>query len=179
MGCLSSSEQLVPPDRNFEQAGAILRGPYRGSGRWSTRHPEPPRGDRRCIDALEDKLDALEKSTSLDTTLISRRRKASTPPSLRIDNNTEYSVKSEESESSPSPTPRESRFPLHLVMAEEASRIRSFRERVSSVGSGSQSWTVHVSLLPTSAQPFPFEKDTAAYKRCLSRGLHQVLVIPD
>ncbi|KAI1266739.1 hypothetical protein F5Y18DRAFT_416501 [Xylariaceae sp. FL1019] len=39
------------------------------------------------------------------------------------------------------------------------------------------SWTVHVSLLPTAAQPFPFEKDTNAYKRCLSRGLHQVIVV--
>ncbi|KAI0407535.1 hypothetical protein F4802DRAFT_27330 [Xylaria palmicola] len=38
-------------------------------------------------------------------------------------------------------------------------------------------WTVHVSLLPTAAQPFPFEKDTNAYKRCLSRGLHQMVVV--
>ncbi|KAK8031663.1 hypothetical protein PG990_001397 [Apiospora arundinis] len=39
-------------------------------------------------------------------------------------------------------------------------------------------WTVHVSLLPTSSQPFPFEKDTTAYKRCLSRGLHQMIAVP-
>ncbi|KAH9910067.1 hypothetical protein F4778DRAFT_775962 [Xylariomycetidae sp. FL2044] len=39
------------------------------------------------------------------------------------------------------------------------------------------SWTVHVSLLPTASQPFPFEKDTTAYKRCLSRGLHQMLAV--
>lgn len=38
-------------------------------------------------------------------------------------------------------------------------------------------WTVHVSLLPTAAQPFPFEKDTNAYKRCLSRGLHQMVAV--
>ncbi|KAI0872035.1 hypothetical protein GGS24DRAFT_469112 [Hypoxylon argillaceum] len=38
-------------------------------------------------------------------------------------------------------------------------------------------WTVHVSLLPTAAQPFPFEKDTNAYKRCLSRGLHQMVPV--
>jgi hypothetical protein len=38
-------------------------------------------------------------------------------------------------------------------------------------------WTVHVSLLPTAAQPFPFEKDTNAYKRCLSRGLHQMIAV--
>ncbi|KAI1405625.1 hypothetical protein F4819DRAFT_373237 [Hypoxylon fuscum] len=39
------------------------------------------------------------------------------------------------------------------------------------------SWTVHVSLLPTAAQPFPFEKDTNAYKRCLSRGCHQMIAV--
>ncbi|KAK8065694.1 hypothetical protein PG997_012441 [Apiospora hydei] len=39
-------------------------------------------------------------------------------------------------------------------------------------------WTVHVSLLPSSSQPFPFEKDTTAYKRCLSRGLHQMIAVP-
>ncbi|KAI1371483.1 hypothetical protein F4677DRAFT_457090 [Hypoxylon crocopeplum] len=39
------------------------------------------------------------------------------------------------------------------------------------------SWTVHVSLLPTASQPFPFEKDTNAYKRCLSRGLHQMVAV--
>src|SRR5204863_63561 len=37
--------------------------------------------------------------------------------------------------------------------------------------SGSQAWTVHVSLLPGASQPFPFEKDTIAYNRALSRGL--------
>ncbi|KAI0169441.1 hypothetical protein GGR52DRAFT_466582 [Hypoxylon sp. FL1284] len=39
------------------------------------------------------------------------------------------------------------------------------------------SWTVHVSLLPTASQPFPFEKDTNAYKRCLSRGCHQMIAV--
>ncbi len=38
-------------------------------------------------------------------------------------------------------------------------------------------WTVHISLLPTASQPFPFELNTNAYKRCLSRGLHQVVVV--
>ncbi|OTA78138.1 hypothetical protein M434DRAFT_87472 [Hypoxylon sp. CO27-5] len=28
-----------------------------------------------------------------------------------------------------------------------------------------------------SSQPFPFEKDTNAYKRCLSRGLHQMIAV--
>ncbi|OHE92432.1 hypothetical protein CORC01_12293 [Colletotrichum orchidophilum] len=38
-------------------------------------------------------------------------------------------------------------------------------------------WTVHISLLPTPSQPFPFERDTNAYKRCLSRGLHRTVVV--
>jgi len=38
-------------------------------------------------------------------------------------------------------------------------------------------WTVHISFLPDRSQPFPFEKDTTAYKRCLSRGLHQMVVV--
>ncbi len=42
----------------------------------------------------------------------------------------------------------------------------------------SKSWTAHVSLLPQASQPFPFEKDTVAYKRALSRGLHRIIVIP-
>ncbi|KAI0538723.1 hypothetical protein GGR58DRAFT_467145 [Xylaria digitata] len=38
-------------------------------------------------------------------------------------------------------------------------------------------WAVHVSLMPTKTQPFPFEKDTNAYKRCLSRGLYQMVTV--
>ncbi|KAF3760236.1 hypothetical protein M406DRAFT_95762 [Cryphonectria parasitica EP155] len=38
-------------------------------------------------------------------------------------------------------------------------------------------WTVHVSLLPSNSLPFPFERHTNAYKRCLSRGLHQMVAV--
>jgi hypothetical protein len=121
---------------------------------------------------VEDRVDALENTRTPVQSPISRRRKASTPPSIAFD----ISDKSEETYSA---TSTESRIPFHFLPTEETSHVQRFRERVASVGSGSQSWTVHISLLPTSAQPFPFEKDTAAYKRCLSRGLHQMIVIPD
>ncbi len=123
---------------------------------------------------LEDRLDAIECSTSGNPPSASRRRKASTPPSQALDEVTDSSIDSEETVT----VPRRGHFQTHLGTS-DASQIQSFRERVSSIGSGAQSWTVHVSLLPTLAQPFPFEKDTAAYKRCLSRGLHQMIVIPD
>ncbi|GAB1314096.1 GDP/GTP exchange factor Sec2 N-terminal domain-containing protein [Madurella fahalii] len=38
-------------------------------------------------------------------------------------------------------------------------------------------WTVHVSLLPHAFVPMPFERNTNAYQRCLSRGLHQVVAV--
>ncbi|KAB5545698.1 hypothetical protein GE09DRAFT_1191308 [Coniochaeta sp. 2T2.1] len=38
-------------------------------------------------------------------------------------------------------------------------------------------WTVHISLLPHATIPMPFERNTNAYLRCLSRGLHQVVAI--
>lgn len=119
---------------------------------------------------VEDRVEALENSSSANTlSFTSRRRKASTPPSVQLDPITDYAIKSEEAP----------RIPLRILTTEEPPHIQSFRERVASVGSGSQAWTVHISLLPTLSQPFPFEKDTAAYKRCLSRGLHRVIAIPD
>lgn len=122
----------------------------------------------------EDRIDALEQSSESEPA-ISRRRKASTPPGL--DDEFEGSVKSEEERTT---SQIRDRSPRPLTLADEQSlQIQSFRQRVSSVGSGAQSWTVHVSLLPSSSQPFPFEKDTAAYKRCLSRGLHQMIVVPN
>lgn len=114
----------------------------------------------------EDRIDALENA-SASGPAISRRRKASTPPGL--DDDLEEPVTLEEERTTPSQTG--DRWPRSFPLADEqALHIQSFRQRVSSVGSGAQSWTVHVSLLPSSSQPFPFEKDTAAYKRCLSRG---------
>lgn len=121
---------------------------------------------------VEDRVEVLENSSPTFTSFQSRRRKASTPPSAIFEPPSDLPIKREEIAS-------ESRIPLRIVTSEEPPHIQSFRERVASVGSGSQAWTVHISLLPTSAQPFPFEKDTAAYKRCLSRGLHRVIAVPD
>ncbi|KAK7419988.1 hypothetical protein QQX98_002994 [Neonectria punicea] len=48
----------------------------------------------------------------------------------------------------------------------------------SSLSSGSsRPWTIHISLMPSREQPFPFEKDTTAYTRCLSRGLHRMVAV--
>lgn len=49
--------------------------------------------------------------------------------------------------------------------------------RTGSVSAASGIWTVHISLLPHATIPMPFERNTNAYQRCLSRGLHQVVPI--
>ncbi|KAK4228246.1 hypothetical protein QBC38DRAFT_162327 [Podospora fimiseda] len=38
-------------------------------------------------------------------------------------------------------------------------------------------WTVHISLLPSAEVPMPFERNTNAYQRCLSRGLHRTVAV--
>lgn len=54
-------------------------------------------------------------------------------------------------------------------------RSTPFRTGSSSAASGI--WTVHISLLPHAAIPMPFERNTNAYQRCLSRGLHQMVAV--
>ena len=125
---------------------------------------------------LEDRVEALEDASMPIASIPSRRRKASTPPSIALD-----SASSDQVATTGDSTPV---LLVHMGMPslsviEEPPHVQSFRRRVASVGSGAQSWTVHISLLPSSSQPFPFEKDTAAYKRCLSRGLHRITAIPD
>jgi hypothetical protein len=53
----------------------------------------------------------------------------------------------------------------------------SFRASVTSAPPPG-TWTVHISLLPNASKPFPFERNTNAYQRCLSRGLHRTVAIP-
>lgn len=113
---------------------------------------------------VEDRVEALEKLTCF-TSARGRRRKASTPPSMQPNISPKSPVKREEIVG-----------PLQLISTDDLSLIQPFNEEAATV---EHAWTVHISLLPTSSQPFPFEKDTAAYKRCLSRGLHRVIAIPD
>jgi hypothetical protein len=124
---------------------------------------------------LEERLDAMVSSGRLR----SRRKSPSDP-------NDKVSDAVQESEDDTTPTTSKS-----VATAEERSQSRleiQSRDRLGSIptspststsskSASSDTWTVHISLLPKASQPFPFEKDTSAYKRCLSRGLHRVVVI--
>ncbi|TAQ83620.1 hypothetical protein B7494_g8054 [Chlorociboria aeruginascens] len=120
---------------------------------------------------LEERVDMLENASTPALNIRSLRRKASTPPSYQVDTNSPRTPKTEEPSSiasTPSLRPQDEGSPI---------KTQLYADKVAS--DGRESWTVHISLLPRLSQPFPFEKDTAAYKRCLSRGLHRVVAVPD
>ncbi|KAJ4424631.1 hypothetical protein N0V82_000763 [Gnomoniopsis sp. IMI 355080] len=71
---------------------------------------------------------------------------------------------------------RSTTVPTSVTTPKTPSRQSSMPFRTAA-SAASECWTVHVSLLPMSSLPFPFERNTNAYKRCLSRGLHQMVVV--
>lgn len=73
-------------------------------------------------------------------------------------------------------TPGRASAATNSIAATAPVRPASAQAQSTSVAA-SEVWTVHVSLLPSKSQPFPFERHTNAYKRCLSRGLHQMVAV--
>ncbi|KAK4459772.1 hypothetical protein QBC42DRAFT_182577 [Cladorrhinum samala] len=61
--------------------------------------------------------------------------------------------------------------------ADSSSVSPSMRQSPPASARSTGAWTVHISLLPSAEVPMPFERNTNAYQRCLSRGLHQVVAI--
>ncbi|CAD6456590.1 50a5fb9b-5efc-430a-b6e3-adeea9f024ea-CDS [Sclerotinia trifoliorum] len=121
---------------------------------------------------VEDRVDALENiSTQISgTRKWPRRKRASTPPA----SNMEITI------GGPSNDWQSSIVGDITIPVNVSASGQEFPEgNFPGDRCVAHSWTVHVSLMPTSSQPFPFEKDTVAYKRCLSRGLHQKIVVPD
>lgn len=119
---------------------------------------------------LEDRVDALENVSSQVsiTPKRIRRRKASTPPATNTELGFEGSTRSWRGSVLGS-----SAMPSNGYVSGQEFPERDF----SGDRYENHSWTVHISLMPTSSQPAPFEKDTIAYKRCLSRGLHQKIAV--
>ncbi|KAM0167039.1 hypothetical protein ACHAQE_000958 [Botrytis cinerea] len=121
---------------------------------------------------VEDRVDTLENTSARTLTPPKRaqRRKASTPPAANLQIAIENTTKSGEGDAIGN---------FQMPMNGFASGQEFLERDLSGDRCEARSWTVHVSLMPTSSQPFPFEKDTAAYKRCLSRGLHRKIVVSD
>ncbi|KAK1978128.1 hypothetical protein LZ30DRAFT_599839 [Colletotrichum cereale] len=126
-------------------------------------------------ESIEERLEQLESDHDL---LVSRGSQHIDPEaamtSMRIDD--QRLVYSRQPPSTPPiQTGAQSRL-RDIHAAPHPSPTLSVTESNSSSGTCG-AWTVHISLLPTASQPFPFERDTNAYKRCLSRGLHRTVVV--
>jgi hypothetical protein len=122
--------------------------------------------DDAAID-LEERVDRLEDLEDLDMPAGRHRRMSSSDTELSKNLFRMTSRRRRPNESEPS----DSMSVGHVE-----------RELATSTGSGTPSpvsapWTVHVSLMPMISVAFPFEKDTNAYKRCLSRGLHRMIAV--
>ena len=150
-------------------ADSEIRNVYRGiEGLW--RHfgalDRRARYHDDCIDALMDTSHAAQDDIKNVQSRIIDLDDASMILEDRVDNLTSPHLRLEDTPPSRRPSTTPPRQP------------RSRRSRSSQRSNRSKAWTVHISLMPTASQPFPFEKDTMAYKRVLSRGLHRVVAVP-
>jgi hypothetical protein len=116
--------------------------------------------------ALEDRVDILEENPALiaDTP---PSNTPSIPPSPRPVNIAPKETGIIKLQAHVSATQRDERSAAATTVTDHFDGIKDT----------SEAWTAHISLLPTASQGFPFERDTLAYKRCLSRGLHQTVVV--
>lgn len=116
--------------------------------------------------ALEDRVEVLENTVEV-LDCIEEQPEARHPPEARPSVVRGQPRKPSVSETTPTPTPTRSVPPIQP--ATSVVPLRTVPQ--------TRLWTVHISLMPTVSRPFPFERDTNAYKRCLSRGLHKMVAI--
>lgn len=127
--------------------------------------------------SLEERLlEAVDQMEDLDEDVSARgrRRRNSTSDPTPITNRSLHTMDRPQGRSID--TCRRTPVPINGTTSIPPSRpiLMPFR---SSTEPTSECWTVHVSLLPNNSLPFPFERNTNAYKRCLSRGLHQMVAV--
>lgn len=128
--------------------------------------------------SLEERIEELEESLeSSDETTPSRSRRKSRSDSTPPPPNRQFETVSRVRRSSIS-TPVSQPASTSATTSGQVSSVRqTFMAPRTALMSAAETWTVHISLLPTSSKPFPFERDTNAYKRCLSVGLHQMVAV--
>lgn len=161
-------------------ADAEIRNVYRGiEGLW--RHfgtlDRRTRYHDDCIDALMDTSHATQDDIRSVQTRLIDLDDASMILEDRVDGLSSIPRRIEDAISRrPSTTPprRHSATPPQHPHSRRSRSSQASSQR----STRAKAWTVHISLMPTASQPFPFEKDTMAYKRVLSRGLHRVVAVP-
>jgi hypothetical protein len=179
---ISELEETV--ERNKDEALNELKGSYRNSfAAW------------QMVEQLQKRMKDLEEFSQAQTQQIARASRDMEDLKNRqlelLDSDEmmeERIEKLESAEPFPSPpqepAPTDSSYDGHQLSTgatPEHHRLShpspTAMTRSSSSSRSSMPWTIHISLMPSREQPFPFEKDTTAYKRCLSRGLHRMVAV--
>ncbi|KAF5018043.1 hypothetical protein F66182_9993 [Fusarium sp. NRRL 66182] len=182
VGRISELEEIV--EKNKEEAEAELKGSYRNaSAAWQlvtqlqkqmtsleqafrSQNEQMARTGREVEDLRNRQLELLDSDEFLEERI---EKLESTEPLL-----------SPPQDADPHDTPLEA---LQLSPASSATsrRVPSPSHDPSNTQptlyEAPRPWTIHVSLMPSKDTPFPFEKDTTSYKRCLSRGLHRMVAV--
>ncbi|KAH7032827.1 uncharacterized protein B0I36DRAFT_101030 [Microdochium trichocladiopsis] len=190
---LGELEEMV--ERHKEEAAADIKGCYRNVSRtWQSIDQVAKRQklqDTILDERLDDHADNIsrldERFRELNEASISLEERIESLEEPRSDMDAPQSTSSSPSQhtyrdpiSPIQPRVDSSRKELHPTLESETRSMTNKTRTVvtpSNMTGPVQDWTVHVSLLPSISQPFPFEKDTRAYKRCLSRGLHQMIAV--
>lgn len=182
VGRVSELEETV--DRNRDEAMAEIKGSYRNiHAAW------------QLVEDLQKRMKNLEDLYKAQTERLVKTGKEVEDLRNRqlelLDSDESLEERIEKLESSEfllsppqDPEPESSnsntRLPPNFSITEEqrllasASSPTAQHSKAPSISTG---WTVHISLMPFKEQPFPFEKDTVAYKRSLSRGLHRMVAV--
>jgi hypothetical protein len=125
-------------------------------------------------ESLEERIEKLEGAA-----IVLPSRVSQDDPDCAIDTSDEAgSVERKVSSRRPSNDKLGSKLPsVAQKLVKQSMQQGAGHDHATSAHHQPGSWTVHVSLLPYRQQSCPFEKDTTAYKRCLSRGLHRMVAI--
>lgn len=185
---LSELEDTV--ERNKEEAVTDIKGCYRNVSRTWQSIDQVAKRQKLQETFLDERLDDHADSLArLDGRLDDLNDfSISTVERLEFLEEAEPSISATSSRSSPpsktissEQSPDATSSTASRLMSERDDKITTNTSAFADMAEGlttlTSDWTVHVSLLPSISQPFPFEKDTQAYKRCLSRGLHQMIAV--
>lgn len=161
-------------ERQFQGVGGHLKNVDEELHRLHDRQCELNDAELGLEERFLELVDSVEEATADDAPPRGRQRRKS------MSNHAPAMSKSPERRARQRPssiaTPQRNTTPATLASPVTPLRPTPMPFR-SAASAASELWTVHISLLPSNSLPFPFERDTNAYKRCLSRGLHQMVPV--
>lgn len=166
-------------DRRFQGVGVHLQNVDGELRRLHERQCELNDADLSLEERLLDVVEQMEDGVDVqEGSARGRSRRNSTSDPTTINNAPPVVVVPRPRGRSPARPTLQPTLPVQVVTPITPTRPTPMPFR-SATPAASECWTVHVSLLPNNSLPFPFERNTNAYKRCLSRGLHQMIAVKD